>query len=266
MACVFSLSVFMLCQFASVSMARSNADKVLSARFIAEEQYLKQMPPIVESLYGPMAVPALKLLWTNSGPVFAMDAMLRAYGEVWALEGPPSVNERSLATVSALVAQGLYPQIRLHINGFISSGGTLEGLYELVGTAADEAGSPLSSDLVDAVAEGLKWRERSIGGFKAPTREEVQKFLRKGMKGVSQKTPARHRLALLVKFSAQMAIGNMEKTRGFLRDLVQVLPPDINKDRYVDLLITHLIVYCGYPKGMNAFSSWQQIRPEFGMK
>ena len=114
---------------------------LLAARSMTEEQYLERMVPVFKELYGPMAEPAARLIWHNAGPAFAMDAMTRCYGEIWALEGPLGVKERSLATVSTLVAQKLYPEIKLHINGFMSSGGTLEELCACISVAAQEGGA-----------------------------------------------------------------------------------------------------------------------------
>ena len=247
-------------QFSVSAYATPDVTKLLKSRSMTEEEYLKQVPKICYDLYGPMAEPAAKLLWGNSGPIFAMDAMTRAYGEIWALKGPLSVNERALATVSALVAQELYPQIKLHINGFISSGGALEQLYALTKISAGEAGAKDLSQLADAIVAGLQWRERSIPGFKAPSKKEVTRMLNK------KPTALNSQMTLLTKLSAQIAVGNMEKVRNYMDDLVKGLPLEVNKDSYIDLLITHLIVYCGYPRGMNAFNVWEQLRPAYGMK
>lgn len=183
---------------------------LLSSRSMTEEQYLAKVPPpICTELYGPMAIPAAKMLWENSGPIFAMDAMVRAYAEIWALQDPLNVNERSLATVAALVAQGLYPQIKLHINGFVSSGGTLDELYELVQVAAAEANSKNIDALADAVVGGLKWREESITGFTAPSRDEIFRKL----KADKKESILKPRSSLLDKLSVQIALGNMDKFR-----------------------------------------------------
>jgi len=235
---------------------------ILLSRFMTEEQYLEKVRPICTELYGPMAIPAAKMLWEGSGPIFAMDAMIRAYGEIWALQGPLNVNERSLATVAALVAQGLYPQIKLHLNGFVSSGGTLEELYELVQVAALESGSKNMDAVADAVVGGLKWREESITGFTAPSKDEVFKKISAGQKEFILNP----RTLLVDKLSVQIALGNMDKVHEYMQTLVRDLPPNINKDSYIDLLITHLIVYCGYPRGMNAFRVWEQLRGEFGLR
>ena len=273
------LLAIVLLQSESISFAKSSASNLLNARSLTEKQYLNLIPDLCPKLYGPMAVPAAKLLWKNPGPVFAVDAMTRAYGEIWTLKGPLTVNERSLATVSALVAQGLYPQIKLHINGFISSGATLEQLYALVGIVASQVVSKIPEALVDAVVDGLKWRQDSIKGFTAPSKDEVRKALSKSFASHGDNSISPQML-LLANLSAEIAYGSakefsenndafnthMDKMRNYMSDIVKGLPSEVNRDKYMDLLITHLIVYCGYPKGMNASTVWQQLRSSEGVR
>jgi alkylhydroperoxidase/carboxymuconolactone decarboxylase family protein YurZ len=258
--CFAGLVLAVCFQFTGSAYAAPDTAKLLQSRSMTEEEYLKQVPKIFYDLYGPMAVPAAKRIWENSGPVFAVDAIARAYGEIWALDGPLNVNERSLATVAALVALNLYPEIKLHINGFISSGGTLEQLYALAGIAAREAGARDLPRLAEAVADGLQWRAKIVAGFTAPSRKDVTTIFNNKPAALDP------RMTLLTNLSAQIALGKMEKTKTYMDGLVKGLPLDVDKDRYIDLLITHLIVYCGYPRGMNAFHVWQQLRPAYGMK
>jgi len=260
---ISAVLVFILILVGGESVLLAGADEdLLSSRFLTEEQYLKKVPQICTDLYGPMAVPAAKMLWNNAGPVFAMDAMTRAYGEIWTLKGPLTVNERSLLTVSSLVAQGLYPQIKLHINGFIASGGTLDELYALIYAAVRESGLVETDVLAGAVVDGLQWREESVAGFKAPSKQEVSGKIRAGGK----ESVLSSRALMLDRLSVQIVLGNMDRVREYMKTLAGGLPSNINKDNYMDLLITHLIVYCGYPKGMNAFIVWQQLRGGFGLK
>jgi len=226
---------------------------LLSARSMTEEQYLERMVPVFKELYGPMAEPAARLIWRNAGPVFAMDAMTRCYGEIWALKGPLSVKERSLATVSALVAQKLYPEIKLHINGFLSSGGTLEELCGFIDVAAQEAGATSMDELRDAIVAGLDWRQASIEGYKAPSKDEVQRLLRPGGAVSAQQ-------ALLARLSAAVGLGDMAKVSAHMAALAKDLPEGVNRDTYMDQLVTHLVPYCGYPRGLNALHEWQKQR------
>jgi len=231
----------------------SSAASLLAARKMTEEQYLEHIVPVFRELYGPMAEPAAKLIWRNAGAVFAMDAMTRCYGEIWALEGPLGVKERSLATVSALVAQRLYPEIKLHINGFLSSGGTLEELCGFIALAAQEAGGERMDELRDAIIAGLQWREQSIDGYQAPSHDEVKHLMRaRDAVGLQQ--------ALLARLSAAIGLGDMDKVRAHMAALARELPAGVDRDTYMDQLVVHLVLYCGYPRGLNALHVWQQQR------
>lgn len=235
------------------TLAGTGAASLLAARAMTEKQYLENMPPVFRELYGPMALPAAKLIWEKAGPVFAIDAMTRAYGEIWALEGPLSVKDRSLATVSALVAQRLYPEIKLHINGFLSSGGTLEEMGAFIAVAAQEAGAGRMDELAGAIVAGLEWRGKCLDGFTAPDADEVRRLL-----GMADAVPPQQ--ALLARLSAAIALGDMEKVRTHMAALAKALPTGVSRDAFMDQLVTHLIVYCGYPRGLNAFAEWQKMR------
>jgi len=260
MAC---LAILLVALVPSALVAQAARADVVSARDMTEAQYVQRIPPVFRELYGPVATPAATLLWHNAGPVFAVDAMTRAYGEIWALQGPLSLNERSVATVAALVAQRLYPQIKLHINGFLSSGGTLDALFVLVGSMARESVSSIPEALVDAVTAGLQWRAASMQGFRAPSKDEVSRALSTAVR--DDMSPLNQRMSLLAKLSAHIALGDIPKIHDVMLAFVHTIPANANKDQLVDLLITHLIVYCGYPRGMNAFIVWQQLRDEFAL-
>lgn len=235
---------------------KSTGMPLLSSRELSEKQYLDLMPPVFHKIYGPMAMPAARLLWRNSGPVFAVDAMLRAYGEIWPLEGPLGIAEKCLATVAALVAQELHPQIKLHLNGFISAGGTTDELIDVVNLVAQRAFTEVPDDVIDAVATGLQWRAQCLPDFEAPSRAGVAAAIRdpKRVHALSQERQ------LLVAVSTEIGLGRKVEVREAMKMLAALLPADTKHDRYMDQLITHLIVYCGYPKGMNAFYLWQDLR------
>lgn len=253
---LFGLAILVVMAGSPSNAAASGASdtaSLLAARSMTEEQYLARIVPVFRELYGPMAEPAAKLIWRNAGPVFAMDAMTRCYGEIWALQGPLGVKERSLATISALVAQRLYPEIKLHINGFMSSGGTLEELCGFIDLAAQEAGGTRMDELRDAIVAGLQWREQSIAGYKAPGQDEVKRLMR-ARDAVSPQQ------ALLARLSAAIGLGDMDKVGAHMAALARDLPASVNRDMFMDQLVVHLVLYCGYPRGLNALHEWQKQR------
>jgi len=68
----------------------------------------------------------------NLAPLFAElnDDML--FGSVWAREDKLSLKDRSMITISALMAQGLYPQVKSHLILGKKHGLTKEEVVEIV--------------------------------------------------------------------------------------------------------------------------------------
>ena len=75
-------------------------------------------------------------------PIFAHlnDDVL--FGEVWSREESLSLRDRSMITISALMAQGLYPQLRSHISLGKEHDITKEEMVEIVTQLAFYAGWP----------------------------------------------------------------------------------------------------------------------------
>lgn len=64
------------------------------------------------------------------------------FGEVWSREDKLSLRDRSLITISALMAQGLYPQVKAHLSLGKEHGLTKEEAVEVVTHLAFYAGWP----------------------------------------------------------------------------------------------------------------------------
>jgi 4-carboxymuconolactone decarboxylase len=64
------------------------------------------------------------------------------FGEVWSREQQMSPRDRSLITVSALMAQGLFPQLEAHMRIAKKNGVTKEEMVELITHLAFYAGWP----------------------------------------------------------------------------------------------------------------------------
>ena len=64
------------------------------------------------------------------------------FGEVWSREDKLSARDRSLITISALFAQGLYPQLKSHIAIGKEHGLTKEEVVEVVTQLAFYSGWP----------------------------------------------------------------------------------------------------------------------------
>lgn len=64
------------------------------------------------------------------------------FGEVWAREQQMSPRDRSLITCSALMAQGLFPQLEAHMQIAKQNGVTKDEMVELITHLAFYAGWP----------------------------------------------------------------------------------------------------------------------------
>ena len=64
------------------------------------------------------------------------------FGEVWSREDKLSLRDRSIITISALMAQGLFPQLKSHIIMGKEHGITKEELVEIVTQLAFYTGWP----------------------------------------------------------------------------------------------------------------------------
>lgn len=78
----------------------------------------------------------------NLAPTFARlnDDVL--FGEVWSREDKLSLRDRSMITISALMAQGLFPQLKSHIILGKQHGITKEEMVELTTQLAFYTGWP----------------------------------------------------------------------------------------------------------------------------
>lgn len=75
------------------------------------------------------------------------------FGEVWAREDKLSLRDRSLITISALMAQGLYPQVKSHLVLGKEHGVTKEEAVELVTHLAFYAGWPKAWSVFPLIEE-----------------------------------------------------------------------------------------------------------------
>lgn len=75
------------------------------------------------------------------------------FGEVWSREDKLSLRDRSLITISALMAQGLYPQVKAHLILGKEHGVTKEEVVELVTHLAFYAGWPKAWSVFSLVEE-----------------------------------------------------------------------------------------------------------------
>lgn len=75
------------------------------------------------------------------------------FGEVWSREGELSARDRSMITISALMAQGLFPQLKAHFVLGKEHGITKQEVVEIVTQLAFYAGWPKAWSAFDLIKE-----------------------------------------------------------------------------------------------------------------
>ena len=75
------------------------------------------------------------------------------FGEVWAREDKLSLRDRSMITISALMAQGLYPQVKSHLILGKEHGLTKEECVEIVTQLAFYCGWPKAWSVFPLIEE-----------------------------------------------------------------------------------------------------------------
>jgi len=87
--------------------------------------------PSFQSLYGPGYADELEGFLRDLDPELNSLVQTFAYNGLWAREGL-SLREKSVVTLSALVANGRTEQISLHMRGFLHSCGNAEDLRNIL--------------------------------------------------------------------------------------------------------------------------------------
>ena len=82
---------------------------------------------VMKRLYGAQYAEEVEKRLNELSPTFSSIVQSIAYDQFWAREGI-NIREKSLITIAALVAQGKEEQTKIHMRGFLESGGKLEEL------------------------------------------------------------------------------------------------------------------------------------------
>ncbi|EKD51578.1 MAG: hypothetical protein ACD_62C00225G0002 [uncultured bacterium] len=84
---------------------------------------------VMEKLYGKEYADTVIKRLNDLNPEFARIALEIGYDQFWA-RSVLSTREKSLLTIAALIAQGREEQTKIHMRGFLESGGKLIELEE----------------------------------------------------------------------------------------------------------------------------------------
>jgi 4-carboxymuconolactone decarboxylase len=99
-------------------------------------------PEVMKELYGEYA-DELGHILEGLDPEFANIIRDFPYKTIWSREGL-SLKERSISTISSLIAMGREDQTEIHMRGFLNSGGTIKELKELIIHLSVYSGFPSS--------------------------------------------------------------------------------------------------------------------------
>lgn len=99
-------------------------------------------PEVMKRLYGDYAKD-LDALLEGLDPEFNEIIKEFPYANIWSRPGL-SLRERSMITISSLIAMGKEEQTEIHMKGFLNSGGSIEELRELIIHLSVYCGFPAS--------------------------------------------------------------------------------------------------------------------------
>lgn len=169
-----------------------------------------------------------------------------AYNYFWSLPGL-SIKEKSLVTIVSLITLEKEEQIKIHINGFINSGGTLGELVRLLSALSGsiEKEKILSSFSILQVA-------LLENGFTKDDLSLAEKKLTGLMSNISSHP--------VMEENRDVAMGKVAHAvaKGVKKEIVDAIHsfvPKFGTVEDVEHTMIHQIVYCGFPTAMNGHAA-----------
>lgn len=176
-----------------------------------------------------------------------------AYDHYWALPGI-SIRDKSLVTITSLIVMGKEEQTRIHLNGFLNSGGTIEQATALLLHLAKTNSEKSARNGFSALKDVLKEREVSEETMLALTSAFNKELLAKSGEFILN-TNDTH----MVDVSSAVASGNLDKIDESISKYL-----DDHDGEYENLrhIMIHQVVYCGFPSAMNGFARLRKVLEE----
>jgi alkylhydroperoxidase/carboxymuconolactone decarboxylase family protein YurZ len=222
-----------------------------------ENERNSEMPPkslMMDTLYGTEVADKVYTRLQELDPVLNDVIQRVAYDHFWARPGL-NIRDKSLVTVSSLIALGKEEQTRIHMNGFLNAGGTVEelkfALVYLSTVAAPETAKKGKVALLDVLTTRNIDQEQ---------RAQLSEALDDLFSRITTENEASATIALtmrdrdLINVTAAVAIGDQAKTKVAIERFLN------NGGSLEELKNTmiHQIVYCGFPAAMNGFAALQE--------
>lgn len=223
---------------------------------LAENLMKPPKSKLMDQLYGPKVADAVYNRLQQLDPELNEVIQRIAYDHFWARPGL-NTRDKSLITVTSLIALGKEEQIRIHINGFLGAQGTISELKGMliqlaISVGPDSARNGLvglkdvliergvASDYVAALSRELELRLNS------PPLTETWKSGEH-----SQNDDLILRDQNLIHVAAAVAIGQ----EYHIKEAIQKYLKDGGSLAELKNSFIHQIVYCGFPAAMNAFAA-----------
>jgi len=248
---------------------------------------------MMDKLYGPEYAGQVRGRLNQLSPIFAEHAIEFAYGQIWSRPGL-KIREKSLITIAALVAQGKEEQTKIHMRGFLESGGTFEELEEALIQLLVYSGFPSTMNALaqyravrkemgdkgsSAVSEGPTKGEDSMEGKQIMDQLYGAEYAEKVRARLEELSPQFAEIARefaygkiwtrsglkikeksLVTIAALVAQGKEEQTKIHMRGFLE----SGGTFEELEEALIHLLVYCGFPAAMNALAQYQTVKKEMG--
>ncbi|WP_342227488.1 carboxymuconolactone decarboxylase family protein [Rickettsiella endosymbiont of Rhagonycha lignosa] len=202
---------------------------------------------IVKHLYGRKTSAQLFNRLGKLDNNFSRTVLEIGYGYFWNMPGL-TLNEKSLITISSLMALKKEEQAEIHLKGFFHTGGDIDTTIfllrktgELCGAIPKEKGT----NALCSVLAMLNYNEEMIKNIKniIDLKKDKKIFLTS-------------RNEKFISLSMQVSLGCQEKVKIILRS---ILDEKVCNEKDIKNLLMHLIPYCGFPASMNGFSALKEI-------
>ncbi|GEM_PF-1945564 len=211
---------------------------------------------MMEELYGSKVSDRVYERLQELDPILNEEIQKIAYDHYWKLPGL-SMRDKSLVTLVSLIVLHKEEQIRIHINGFINSGGTYEDIFNMLIYLAEPNNIKASEKGFEALINVLIERDEPKENLK-----NFQNMFTENIKNISQNKKdmiLNERDRHMITIASCVALGVQEEIKASIKCFLQKYP--CSKDDLRNIFI-HQIVYCGFPTAMNAFSALKSVFDE----
>lgn len=202
---------------------------------------------MMDQLYGEELANFVYNRLQNLDPELNREIQRIAYDHYWARPGL-SIRDKSYVTVVSLIALSKEEQIRIHLNGFLNAGGTVEVLSETLLQLSILTSTSAALNGLHALREVLSQRkldDNTIRNFVFKTEERLREIT------LIKEINLSSRDLNISTISALVALGDLIKLKVAMKAFLE--NSESTKEDLKNILI-HQIVYCGFPSAMNGFA------------